>query len=334
MTEQESPTRAATPGRLRGLAARGLLDAPALERALRITHHLPDQRGWRRFIDRSLLVLGILFLLSGIFFFFAYNWADMHDFAKLGVIQAALLIAVGLTQWLGLGRLTGKVALLAAALLVGALLAVFGQVYQTGANSYRLFLNWALLIVPWALISGFAPLWFALLVLANLAYIFFYEQVLTPDVIPIFETLFLINASALLVWEVAEARQPTGVLARWFPRLIAVAAFFFIALPTIEYIFDWEWQPLDVSHLWLFAPALYGAFLVITLLVYLYRVRDLFMLTLALASAIGVITATAAQLADWDETFVFLGLSVLVIIQTAVAVLWLRRVQNSWEGAQ
>lgn len=334
MTEQEAPPRAATPGRLRALAARGLLDAPALERALRITGHLPDRTGWRSFIERALLVLGVLFLLSGIFFFFAYNWADMHYLAKLAVVEVAILIAVGFSQWLGLGRGTGQVALLVASLLVGALLAVFGQAYQTGANSYRLFLNWALLILPWALIGNFAPLWFALLVLVNLAYAFFCEQVLGLDGYPLLESLFLLNAVALLCWEIAESRGSARWLARWFPRLIAVAAFFFVTFPTLEYIFNWSSQPWEGMRQWFFAPGLYVAFLAAVLLVYLYRVRDLFMLTLALASVIVVITALVGRAVDFDGTFIFLGMSALVIGQATLAVLWLRRVQAAWEGAE
>ena len=46
-----------------------------------------------------------------------------------------------------------------AAVAVGALLAVFGQTYQTGADPFELFLTWALLIVPWTLAARFEPLY-------------------------------------------------------------------------------------------------------------------------------------------------------------------------------
>ena len=43
-------------------------------------------------------------------------------------------------------------------LLTGALLALSGQVYQTGADTFELFAWWAVLILPWVLVSRFSPL--------------------------------------------------------------------------------------------------------------------------------------------------------------------------------
>src|SRR5699024_7795437 len=43
-----------------------------------------------------------------------------------------------------------SIALLVAALMTGALLALLGQVYHSGADSWRLFAWWAVLLVPWA----------------------------------------------------------------------------------------------------------------------------------------------------------------------------------------
>ena len=48
-------------------------------------------------------------------------------------------------------RPAGKAALLAAALLTGGLLALIGQTYQTGADTFELFATWAALILPWVL---------------------------------------------------------------------------------------------------------------------------------------------------------------------------------------
>src|SRR3989338_6298780 len=163
-----------TPGRLRQLARSGILNDPALERALTIIGHTPDAARWARFLDLLLLVAGTGFIVSGIFFFFAFNWADLHRFAKLGLLEAAVLAATGLAFWRGLDRLSGKIALSAAALLVGALLAVYGQIYQTGANAYELFLTWAVLILGWAVIGKFTLLWFVWSVLLNLSLIYYW----------------------------------------------------------------------------------------------------------------------------------------------------------------
>ena len=51
------------------------------------------------------------------------------------------------------GGRAGKAALLAASLFVGALLALIGQIYQTGADTFEMFAAWAALILPWVLVG-------------------------------------------------------------------------------------------------------------------------------------------------------------------------------------
>ena len=59
--------------------------------------------------------------------------------------------------------------LLSAMILVGGLMALFGQTYQTGADPWQLFFNWALLVFPWVLISRFHVMWLVWLGLLNLS---------------------------------------------------------------------------------------------------------------------------------------------------------------------
>ena len=92
-----------------------------------------------------------------------------------------IVAGVALSAWRGLDSGPGRIALLAAGFLVGVLLAVYGQVYQTGADPYGLFVTWGLLIVGWALIGRQAGLWMLTLVLANLSVILYWTQVLYPQ---------------------------------------------------------------------------------------------------------------------------------------------------------
>ncbi len=191
----------ATSSQLRGLAQKGYLDERALEYALAVAGYIPDRTAWQKFVNSLLLLLGAAFTLSGIFFFFAYNWADMHRFFKFGLIEAAIIGTVVIAWQQGLDRLPGKIALLMAAMLVGALFAVFGQVYQTGADAYTLFLNWMIFISGWVIIGAFPVLWLVWLILLNLSWGFYWFQVLDPEqwtFTLMFETFFLLNALALL----------------------------------------------------------------------------------------------------------------------------------------
>ena len=101
----------------------------------RIRRGLP----WRLWLDRGLLVLGVALIVAGIGYFFAHNWQHLTDDDKLGSAPGRSWRRLPVRSGLGRDRFIGKLLLLAASLLVGVFLAVFGQVYQTGADTYSLF---------------------------------------------------------------------------------------------------------------------------------------------------------------------------------------------------
>lgn len=109
---------------------------------------LRDRDLWSVWAVRLLMALGTGHVLAGIVFFFAFNWADMSPFAKFATIQGGIALAAIAAIVSGLDRPVGQSLLIAASVLTGVLLAVFGQIYQTGADAYELFVGWALLIVP------------------------------------------------------------------------------------------------------------------------------------------------------------------------------------------
>lgn len=313
------------------LASAGHLNSKALNQALQKVGHIPGRQAWRRFLDRLLLILGALLLVSGVFFFFAYNWDALHRFARLGLVEAAILAAAGLAHYLGLQRLSGKVALLTAALLVGALLAVFGQEYQTGADSYALFLTWMLLIAVWVAISAFAPLWLLWLALANIALLLYWSQVWDDDYTLQLVALFLLDAAALAIWETVRERGVPWLQPRWYARVVAMAALGWSTAAVLKLIIDWSSIPVDITRLDWTAPVLYGLFLAAVLIVYQRFIRDLFVLTGAAVSVIAVITTFVAQQANLSDVTLYFVLGALLIGQAALAVTWLLRVQRAWE---
>ncbi len=68
-------------------------------------------------------------------------------------------------------------ALFAAAVLVGPLLGVYGQTYQTGADPWGLFAFWALLILPWVVVAHFTALWILTIALLDTALVLYWIQV-------------------------------------------------------------------------------------------------------------------------------------------------------------
>ncbi len=124
--------------------------------------------------------IGISFMLVGLIFFIAANWQSIPKMGKLFGLQGLLLIAVIAGYWLAAKKIWFSLAMIAAAVLVGANLAAIGQLYQTGADAYTLFSLWTFLITPWALflrLPHLFTLWFLLLALST---ILFWQQYLHP----------------------------------------------------------------------------------------------------------------------------------------------------------
>lgn len=163
--------RAATVSMLRKLVA---ADALSIDEAKRMEARLRADLPWRLWLDRGLLVLGVILIVAGIGYFFAHNWQYLTENGKLLHASGSVLIAFVLAVYAGLDRFAGKLLLLAASLLVGVFIAVFGQVYQTGADTYEMFLAWALLIFPWVVLGRFVPLWLFCIALINLAVGFYW----------------------------------------------------------------------------------------------------------------------------------------------------------------
>lgn len=315
----------ATPERLRRHAANGLLDQTAFTRALKLSGHVPPAARWAAALNLLTLALGAGLVVAGILFFFAFNWAGMHRFVKLGLLEAAVAGAAGLAFWLGLERLEGKIALLAASGLVGGLLAVFGQVYQTGADAYQLFLLWAGLISGWVLVSRFTPLWMLWLGLLNLTIWLYAAQELRYLDGRAYAALFALNAGGLIAWE-AGRRAGIGWLgSRWAPRVLAALAVGALVAAIVGLI-NGAVDPWRIALV-----AVGGATAAALLYGYGQLQFDAWMLIVA---AFGICVCVNAWLLE-SLDFEALGLFVtggLVIGQTSWVVAWIRRRALLWEG--
>ncbi|MCS3026592.1 DUF2157 domain-containing protein [Bacteroides xylanisolvens] len=118
-----------------------------------------DKKQWNQFLSVFLLAVGVGFTVAGIIFFFAYNWDELPKFAKLGIVEVLLIASVLLVTFTRWNKLVKQILLTGATFLIGTLFAVFGQIYQTGADAYDLFLGWTLFTILWAVATRFAPLW-------------------------------------------------------------------------------------------------------------------------------------------------------------------------------
>lgn len=309
------------------LIEQGVIPPEQVSHAVEVAGLRPSPRAWAVFIDRLLLWLGGLALAFAVLFFIAYNWAEMGRWLRFGVVQAATVLAVGIAILPRASRMVQRVALTSATLLVGVLLALFGQVYQTGADPWQLFFTWALLTLPWVWVARFELLWVLWLGLLNLAVGLYFRTwggpfgVLASSDAALWG-LFGLNTLALATWEWGACS--CGWPRQWAVRLLAVGSGVPMTLLLMTLIVDvgLVWSPVLVIYpLWL--AALYG--------VYRYWRLDLFMIAGGCVSLITVTTLLLARVllweGDWQEGSLLL-ITIAVLAMGAGAVVGLKRLHR------
>jgi uncharacterized membrane protein len=303
-----------------------------LRRALQIGAVLPDREQWRAFLDRLLLWLGVVMLAAGAIFFLAYNWNDLGRYAKFALAEAMILAALAVLWWQGLERIAGKAALLAVALFTGALLALIGQTYQTGADTFELFAAWAVAILPFALLARFPALWIVWLALANLAVVLYFQAfrgifgvLFGPE--RLLWLLFGLNTLALAAWEGLALAGLAWLRERWAARLVATAAGALVTALAVMDIFRSNEFGMG-GPVWL-------AWLAAAYAVYRHRLKDVYVLAGGVLSAVVVVAALLGRLmADSRaEAGVFLLIGLVVIGMSAAGGYWLKQVANEEEGS-
>jgi len=313
-----------------------------VNKALSLAHITPSNQAWTNFLGSLLLWLGVIALSSSVMFFIAYNWDDLGRFAKFGLVEALIIASVFFYWWSNKKpastnaldvshkpNLIGKATLLIASLLLGVLLAFYGQTYQTGADPWQLFFTWALLIIPWAMIAQFPALWIILLLLLNVT-VNLYIEVHGGLLGGLFgsKNNFLwvtaaINGVALLKWELLKGRL-TWLNESWATRVIAFAAGLPLTFLVIDAIFD-RYQSFSIAYLvWAIA-------MVIIYIVYRKFKPDLFMLAMACLSGISVILSFAGHTLFNTLDFeigAFLFLAILAIVLGGSSSIWLKNIHK------
>jgi uncharacterized membrane protein len=285
--------------------------------ALRLAGALPDRAAWRSFILHLTLWLGTIALASAVIFFFAYNWADLGRFAKFGLVEAAFIMSVAIYLIADRDGLISKAALTLATLVTGALLALIGQTYQTGADTWQLFALWAVAVLPFVLIARFAPLWLVWLGLLHLAIFFYFED--SHDGEALLWTLFAVDAVALIAWEAAARRGVAWLQERWSPRLVAVAGGTVATILMLVAIFDSGWGRDDLGI------AGYAAWMGAAYVWYRHIRPDLFVLAAGALSLIVVVTSWLSMHLIDAAAGGFLMIGISIILMSAGAAIWLRK---------
>ena len=136
---------------------------------MRAVSFLRDGEIWKKWALGALFALAIGHILSGIIFFFAFNWNDLSGMMKFAIVGSGIFAS--LVGWViaKLDNPIGQALGITATVLTGTMFAVLGQVYQTPAMIHTPFVFWALLTLPFALASRNLAHWTVWIVIFTVA---------------------------------------------------------------------------------------------------------------------------------------------------------------------
>ncbi|TYC18102.1 DUF2157 domain-containing protein [Bizionia gelidisalsuginis] len=280
------------------------------------------KEAWQKFLRLFFISLGVSFTIAGIIFFFAYNWAHLDKFFKIGLVEGLITATTLVILFSKLSHDIKNIILTGAAMLVGVLFAVFGQIYQTGANAYDFFLGWTLLITLWVAVSNFAPLWLIFILLTNTT-IVLYSQQIAHNWSFVFITTLLFSCNSvfliatLFINKINNALKPP----HWFTNSLALAVVTSSTIGISFGLFDNSkgtlFVLLTVSLLAYSAGIWYGL-----------KARNGFYLSVIPFSVIVIISALLIKLSD--DFGMFFLITIFVITSVTLVIKNLINLQKKW----
>lgn len=293
----------------------GVLAPERAARALEVLGARPDGAEWRRAGSLMLLWMGVAALCAGVIFFFAYNWGALGRLERLGLAQLAVLGALAGYVRAAERPRVGPALLFGVAMTLGALLALVGQTYQTGADIWELFALWAALITPLAALGRSASVWGVWLVLLNLA---LGRWAVEDRLAPLY--LSGLDASLLVAW--LSGHRLARVERSGVERLLYTMVTILLTGEVCARIVAEQMFLLSYGLCALWWVASY---------IYYRRVRvELYMLSWMVVSMIvGATTLMVRTLAEVivdSLGFALIGVGMVVVVVSVASALWLRAV--------
>jgi len=286
----------------------------------------PSYDGWRAFLARAAVALAAVLLGAGVVCLVAANWPGMDKWQRFALVQAmlaALSVAAAFCGRSprdgGRGEVVRDALAAAAGLVLGALLALVGQTYQTGADAWQLFAGWAALLLAWAAAAGGALTWMLWALVFNAALWLGVHDAGFDGVLDTGRAaggvMGLANAGLLAAWEGLAARR--GIAGRGGPRLLAALM---LGAPAASFVLGrLDAGAIAVLAVWLAVAA--GAWAA-----YRRRRFDPVILAMAALAAIAVAARLAGQwLFDALGDGAALALAVLLVAASAWAARWIAR---------
>jgi hypothetical protein len=189
---------------------------------------------------RYLKILGLALITVSLLYLMAANWWMLPDPVQLAIPMLILLCSATASIYFDQQEWVRQSLDTVSGLMLGLSLAVIGQIYQTGADSYQLFLLWALLLLPWLYRPNIGI--FALFcVVSQLALYFYFKQSFW---LVRAETLYLLSLNLL-----------TGLSMIYALRYYPVLRYLFIAVVVLISVVS-MFRFVDSDSIWYLASVL------------------------------------------------------------------------------
>lgn len=279
---------------------------------------------WKKFLKILLISFAIGFTTAGIVFFFAFNWNDLHRFAKLGLVESILVSVILLALYIK-NALIKNILLSAASLLVGALFVVFGQAYQTSATAFDFFLGWTSFVTLWVLVANFSFLWGLFLYLVNITISLYFQYVLFKfNQYHLFIALMVFNSCWLLVFLLLSKKYDYFKIPNWLINIVFATIVSIATVGVIAGILE----KFDQAALMLMVLT---AIISIAGLIYAFIKKNLAFLAIIPFSFIIIIATLISKFLK--EEWVFLIAGLFVTISVGYLIKYLLVIQKNWRDA-
>jgi uncharacterized membrane protein len=283
---------------------------------------------WKKFLKLMLLTIGVGFLIGGVIFFFAYNWEDLPKYTKLGVTQA--LIPIGIVAYLFTKGHTviRELGAITATVMVGVAFAVYGQIYQSGANDFDFFFNWCAMVAVWVVVTNSPAQWLVYIILLNTTlFTYYFQYAYNWHFEDLYGALFLLNGLLLFAFKLLSTKTSLVKVPNWFVIPLLLATVYYATVGISAGIFKTT-NPF------------FGFFFIAVVFVYAlgiyqgYKAQRILYLGAIYLSAMIIICAMIINATPSFNEGLLLLLSFFVIGSTTGIVMHFISLQKQWKNEQ
>ena len=292
---------------------------------------------WLLWLSRLLMFIGSTLILSGIIYFFSFNWDQIDSVAKLLIVESMVAATIVCAYIFSLKEVRGQLFLLAASLFVGLFFVVLGQVYTSDSPVFLIFLYWSILIIGWTLISNFSPQWFLLIFLVNIFLITWWNEWVSPsnDIkFMIYIFLMIFNGLMLSLREYFVVDEKMKWLRfRWIRIVLVFLILLIMLIPILTLI-----TSITEATISIILSSVLGVFgHIIFYYVYRYKFKDLLVLA-ALALSVCIVIQVLGfeffgNLIGGADGILFAIMGVVALLTFSSAVIVLRKIDKGMESS-